>query len=236
MPSTLVHLALAGLFAAALLGRAFRPRTLAVVLGAVVVVDLDVFLGLRALGPLQVVGAHRAAFHTLLLPVALVAALLYDTRYRERSWLGERFGGDGPHVAWVTVGAVAFAAIGPDLVTNGVNVLYPVHDQFYAFDGRMRLSDQRGVVQTFVNLSTESGGSGGGGGGGPNLDIDLDRNARGSSQETQYRTGVNPDPGGEASEPDPERVFLIVNSGLELLLLATGTVVTAAKLRLTRER
>src|SRR6056297_2408857 len=39
MPSTVVHLALAGLIAAGLLGRAFSARSLAVALAAVVLVD-----------------------------------------------------------------------------------------------------------------------------------------------------------------------------------------------------
>lgn len=206
MPSTLVHLAIAALLAAALLGRAFGARSLAVVLLAVVVVDLDVFLGWFVLG------AHRAAFHTLLLPAIAAGFLLYDTVYRSESVLVDRFGGTAPRVAWTTVAAVVFAAIGPDLVTNGANVLYPVHDQFYVFDGKIRLSDRRGIIQTFVEERKQV--------------------AQGSSTDVQYRTGVDPDPvnTGSDAETNTERVFLVVNSGFELLVVVVGFVVAGARL------
>lgn len=212
VPSTLVHLAIAGLLAAALLGRAFGPRSLAVVLGAVVLVDLDVFVGY------VVLGAHRAAFHNLLLPVLAAVPLLYDTAVRPRSSLVARFGRTAPRVAWTTLAAVVFAAIGPDLVTNGANLFYPVHDQFYALDGRIRLSDQRGILQTFVE---EPSGS----------DV-----ARGSSEEVQYRTGADPTPDSTVTDPDPEperdpeRVFMVVESGFELLMVVVGTVTVGARL------
>lgn len=211
MPSTLVHVALGALVAAALLGDRFRARTLGVVLAAVVVVDLDVFLGW------VVVGAHRAALHTLLWPALGAALIVYDTTVRETSLLVERFGDGAPRVGWTVVAAVTLAAVGPDLVTNGVNPLYPLHDQFYALDGRLELSNQRGLVQTFV----EDPG-------------------RGSTQETQYYTGVDPDPdsgGGEpvTGESAPERVFPLVASGTQLLVVVTGALVTAVRLRDVRE-
>jgi hypothetical protein len=212
MPSTLVHVAVAGLLAAALLGTAFSVRSLLVVLAAVVVVDLDVFVGW------YVVGAHRAAFHTLLWPLLGAAAVAYDTRIRGSSRLAGRFGAGAPRVAWTAVAAVALAGIGPDMVTNGVNVFYPVHDQFYAFDGRLELSTKEGVVQTFVEGA-----------------------ARGSTEQTQYYTGVDPDPsqgGAEqvTGESAPERVFPLVESGLQLLLVAASAVVVGVRLRDARDR
>ncbi len=207
MPSTLVHVSLAALLAAALLADRFRARTLAVVCLAVVVVDLDVFVGW------VVTGAHRAAFHTLLWPAVAGVAVAYDTVVRDRSALVGRLGADAPRVAWATVAAVVLAGIGPDLATNGANLLYPLHDQFYAFDGKLQLSSTRGVVQTFVEDAS-----------------------RGSTEQTQYYTGVDPDPstgGGEevGGESAPERIFPLVGSGLELLLVATSAVVVAVRLR-----
>jgi inner membrane protein len=218
MPSTLVHVALAGLVACALLHRAFSVRALAVVLGAVVLIDFDVFVGWFVLG------AHRAAFHTLLLPAAVALALAADLLVADRSRLIERFGETAPRVGGVAVTAVVVAGILPDLVTNGANLLWPVHDQFYVLDGKARLSDRRGLLQTFVEQDT----------------------AQGSTEETQFRTGADPDPGETQSvqevaesatggdgggdggqEEAPERVFLLVNSGLELLLVAAGTAITS---------
>ena len=150
MPSTLVHVALGGLVGCALLGVAFSSRAILVVLVAVAAVDLDTFLGW------VVVGAHRSAFHSLLFPLAIGALVLWDVRVREDSWLVARFGSTAPRVAGVSVAAIAFAGIGPDLVTNGVNVLYPVHDQFYEVTGKTYLSDQQGFVQTFLDLGNEA--------------------------------------------------------------------------------
>lgn len=210
MPSTLVHVALAGLLACALLDDAFGVRSLAVVLGATIFIDLDVFLGWFVLG------AHRAAFHTLLLPLVVGGLLYYDARVRDESWLAARWGEFAPRVVGVTLVTVVVAGIGPDLVTNGANLLYPLHDQFYAFDGRLRFSTERGVLQTFVE--TES--------------------AKGSTETQQYFTGVDPDPedtGTSNVQETTERVFLIVDSGMQLLLVLAGTVTTGWRLRETRD-
>ncbi len=207
MPSTLVHVALGALVAAALLGDRLGARSLAAVCLAVVAVDLDVFLGL------VVTGAHRAAFHTLLWPAVAGVAIVHDTHLRGRSRLVDRLGPGGPRLAWTVVAAVVLGAVGPDLVTNGANVFYPLHDQFYVLDGRLELSTREGIVQTFVEDP-----------------------ARGSTGETQYYTGVDPDPDSGGAEPvtgesAPERVFPVVASGIQLLVVATSALVVAVRLR-----
>jgi hypothetical protein len=210
MPSTIVHVAIAGLLACALLGAAFGGRSLAVVLGATILIDFDVFLGWFVLG------AHRAAFHTLLLPLIAGVLLYYDARVRDRSWLRERWGESASRVAGVTLVTVVVAGIGPDLVTNGANLLYPLHDQFYAFDGRLRFSTERGFLQTFVEADA----------------------ARGSTATQQYFTGVDPNPkqtGTSNVTETTERVFLIVDSGLQLLLVVAGAVTTGWRLWETRD-
>jgi hypothetical protein len=208
MPSTLVHVALGGLIGCALLGAAFSPRAILAVLAAVAAVDLDTFLGW------VVLGAHRSALHTVLLPVGLGALVLYDVRVRERSWFRERFGPTAGRVAGVAVVAVAFAGIGPDLVTNGVNVLWPVHDQFYELTGRAYLSDQKGFVQTFVEFQTD----------------DPDKQAGlGSSQERQYTTGADTDPDQDSEPEVKERIFPLAWTGTQLLLVATGALVVAQR-------
>jgi hypothetical protein len=208
MPSTLVHVALGGLVGCALLGAAFSPRAILVVLAAVAAVDLDTFLGW------VVLGAHRSALHNVLLPLALGALVLYDVRLRERSWLRERFGPTAGRVAGVAVIAVAFAGIGPDLVTNGVNVFWPVHDQFYELTGRTYLSDQKGFVQTFVEFQTED----------PEKQAGL-----GSSEERQYTTGADTDPDQDGKDEIQERIFPLAWSGTQLLLVATGALVVAQR-------
>ncbi|WP_225334227.1 metal-dependent hydrolase [Halomicrobium urmianum] len=226
MPSTVVHVAFAGMIAAALLGDAFDRRSLLVVVGAVAVADLDAFVGLVA------VAGHRTVFHTFLVPGAAALALAVDLRVSDRSALRSRYGARGVRIAWVTVVAFAAAAIGLDLFSaGGANPLWPLHDQFYQVGGRIELSDQRGVVQTFVDLSPpDADGTGGGDAGG--VTDGASTQARGSSREVNVSTGVDPDPDGDA-DGDVERLFPIVRSGWQLLLLIVGTFVTAARLRVS---
>jgi hypothetical protein len=214
MPSTLVHLAFGGLLAAALLPR-LTGRSLAVVLVAVAVPDLDTFLGLA------IEGGHRALLHTTLLPLVLGVLLAYDVR-REASWLRDRFGNGGPRVAGVALVAMALAGIAPDLFTNGVNVLYPLHDQFYRIRGELLLSNQRGIVQTFVDLSPPDPAGNGGGDG-------ATSGAVGSTQEVHYRTGVDPQKGAEPAAV--ERTFYVLQSGRDLMVVLVSALVVGTRLR-----
>ncbi len=209
MPSTLVHLAVAAVLAAALLGDHLTPRRAGAVLAAAAVPDLDTFVGLA------VTGAHRALLHTLLLPLSLAALLVVDARRSGR--LRARYGAAGVRTAWVAVVAVLVGGIAPDLATNGVNLLYPVHDQFVSANGRLVLSSERGVVQTFVDLSS-------------------DQPAR-TTENTAYFTGVDPEPRtpGAESGQAVERIFPVVGSGLQLLLVALGYGTLAARLAERRD-
>jgi hypothetical protein len=207
MASTLVHVALAGLLAAGLLGDAFDRGSVLVVLGATALVDADAFLGL------VVEGTHRAAFHTVLLPAAMAALAYYDLQVREESWL-RRWRPDAGRVAGVTVLAVAVAAIGLDMVINGVNAFYPLHDQFYTVDGKALLSNQRGFVQTFVELEPETNAAAG------TTEVKT-------TGDEHYSTGVDPQKGSEPA--DVERTFFLVGSGERLLLAVTGYAVVVAR-------
>ncbi len=207
MPGTVVHLAFSGMLAAALLGAAFDRRSLLVVLGVTAVPDLDAFLAL-----VTVVG-HRALLHNFVIPAVLALLLWVDTSVRPRSLVRERWGARGVRIAWVSILAYAVSSVGLDLVNGVVNPLWPIHDQFYMLEGKLELSDQRGVVQTFVDLSSEQSV--------------VEAEGVGSTQDVNLSTGVDPDPSGE--ETDPERVFPVVRAGWELLLLVVGTVVTAAR-------
>lgn len=208
MPSTIVHLAFAGAIAAALLGEAFDRRALLVVFAVTAFPDLDSFVAL-----VSSVG-HRTAFHTLVIPAALAIGLWVDTRRREASAVLARWGPRGVRIAWVSLVCYGAAGIGLDLFSvDGANPLWPLHDQFYEIDGRIELSSQRGLVQTFFESSPD---------GGPPAPTSL-----GSSAEHTVTTGVDPAPAPEGEPVD--RVFPIVRAGWQLLLLVVGTVVTAAR-------
>jgi hypothetical protein len=217
MASTVVHVAFACLLAAALLGPFYDRRAVLVVAGVTAFPDLDAFVGLFF------VAGHRTVLHTFVVPIALGVLWFVDTRLRDRSWVRDRWGQWGVVVGWTSIVAYALAGIGLDFIGAGANVLWPVVDQFYSLDGKIELSDQRGVIQTFINLSPEQGGNGGGV---PAPD------SRGSSQEVNVSTGVDPDP--DNSETNPERIFPVVRAGWQLWLLLVGTAVTAARFRVGR--
>jgi hypothetical protein len=205
VPSTVVHCALAGLLAAGLLGDAFDARAVAIVLAATIVPDLDAFAGF------VIPGGHRSMLHTLLLPLGAAALLYVDTHLRDRSFVRGRWRARGVRVAWVSIAAVALAAIGLDLVAGGVNLFYPIRDQFYALSGELLFSNNRGLVQTFVEL------------GGGEAEA-----ARGSSE--QYRIGSGVDPTRGAEPENVERIFPVAQAGWQLLLIVTSTFVLGARL------
>jgi len=194
MPSSVVHVAAALLLAGLCLGEAYSSRAALVVAVAAVVPDVDAFVGL------VVPNAHRAALHNAFVPLVLAALLAYDVRVRRTSWLRSRFGPHAPRVAAVAVLSIAFAATGLDFVTNGVNLLYPLHDQFYTFSGRVEFSSAKGLVQTFVQPV-----------GGP----------ASTTHNTHYSTIVNPSPPG-AHAATPTRIAPVVESGWQLWLAALG--------------
>jgi len=212
MPSTIVHMAFAGLLAAALLGSAFDRRSLAVVLLVTAFPDLDAFVALYT-----TVG-HRAALHNVWIPLLWTGLLWADLNLRDRSFVRDRWGDWGVRVIWVSALCYVFASLAPDIVNGVLNPLWPVHDQFYHIDGKLELSDQRGIVQTFVN----TGGDGGTGIPAPE--------SVGSTDEVDLSTGVNPDPDG--TEEDPERLFPVFRAGWELMLFVVGTAVTAGRFAL----
>jgi hypothetical protein len=208
MPSTLVHMALAALLAAALLRDAFGPRSLLLVVAVTALADADAFASLA------IAGAHRSLLHTLLLPVGATALVWYDTRVRTASYLRGTWNGNGPRVAGVAIFAFALSAIGLDMFSNGVNALYPLVDQFYVVDGEVLLSSKEGLVQTFIDLEP-AGGS-----------VPAPESI-GNSSEVHLSTGVDPAPGPEPE--DVERIFPIVRSGWQALLLVLGVAVPAIR-------
>jgi len=200
MPSTVVHLAVGAVVAAALLGDEFDRRAVAVVLAATVIPDVDTFAGL------YMQGAHRALLHTLVLPAAAGAVLAYDTRIRAASRLHGRWGPRGVRVAWVALAALVIGGILPDLMTNGVNAFYPLYDRFLTVNGELLLSNQRGVVQTFVDLSAQP---------------------ERTTENTHYWTGVDPTRGEEPE--NVERIFPVVRSGFQLLVIVLGAFTLGAR-------
>jgi hypothetical protein len=147
MPPTLLSLAVGVLLGVGLLGSAFDRRSLAVVTLAAGLPDVDAALG--ALG----VGAANASLHSAVVVLAAAGLLYYETERREESWLRARGGWYGLRVAWVAVAAYAIAGIGVDLFSSeAVALFYPLSDRYYAIVGKLVVSTQEGLVQTYVDL------------------------------------------------------------------------------------
>ena len=220
MPSTLVHVSLALLLAAGLLGEEFDARSALVVAAVTVIPDLDV-----ALEPV-LSGAHRSVGHTFLLPAILFAALLWDSRRGTASALRRRYGARGVRVAFVAVFCLFGAAIVPDLVVGGVNALYPLHDTFYTVDGRLFYSTDRGWVQTFVDLSpdepTERRTTG-------NFDFRTVLDAEPTLGVEQSDSGGS-GAGGDGGTQRVERLFPVAMTGFRAWLLPLSAFVTVTRL------
>jgi uncharacterized membrane protein YgcG len=238
MPSTVVHVALAGLVGTALLADYFDAKAVLTVMAATALVDFDVFLGF------WIAGAHRAAFHTLLLPLLGGVALWADLRRGDRSLVRSRWGGRGVRVAWVSLVAVTFAGIGLDAFFNGANLLYPLHDRFYTFSGKAYYSTEEGFVQTLVSVDfdalvealapEETGGAGSGGassGGGDGGGGGGSEPVR-TTENTHYSTGVDPEKGAESGSV--ERLFPIAYDGERALLALTGYTVVGLRVWIER--
>jgi membrane-bound metal-dependent hydrolase YbcI (DUF457 family) len=204
MPSTVVHMAVGALVGTALLTDEFDGRALAVVLAVTAFPDLDAFAGL------VLPGAHRSLFHSLLFPTLLGVGLVAET-LRPGSLLRRRFGGRGVRLAWVSLAALLFGGILPDLFTNGVNAFYPMVDAFYTVDGKLLLSDQRGLVQTFVELQPPE-----------------QSKPQPSTQTLHYSTPVDPNPGKEPQ--NVERVAPVFQAGWELMLVVVSSGVVGVRL------
>lgn len=223
MPATTVHAGLALVVAAALLtgdrdgeraettGRRWSGpldrRAIAVLLLVVAFPELDAIPGW------WLPGAHRALFHTLVLAAAVGALLYYDVAVRERSWLRERGGDWAVRLAWVALVAHVTAHLLLDWShLDGVNLLYPIGDQFYRLEGELALSTAEGLVQTFVEFGPEG----------------VDAGATGSTEDVHVATPADPEPGGGADR-DVERIVPFAVGGWQLYLLLLGPFVVAAR-------
>jgi hypothetical protein len=223
VPSTLVHVSLALLIAAGLLGSEFDGRSAAVVAAATALPDLDV-----ALEPI-LSGAHRSVGHTFLLPAILLVALAADLRRGPDSVLRRRCGDRGVLLGTTAIVCLFAAGIVPDLVVGGINAFYPIHDAFYTVDGRLFYSTDRGWVQTFVDLSPDEPA------------------ARRTTSNFNFRTVLDAEPtlgveqsgggggDGNGGSQRTERLFPVAMTGFRAWLLPLAAFVTGTRLWRARQ-
>ncbi len=211
MPSLLAHGGLALLLAIGLLGRDYAEEGLTLILVILVFPELDTVLGLA------IQGAHRTVFHNLVLPAVLAILLAWDDTRGVRR-VRRRFGAAGVRIAWVALLVHTFAHAFLDWThLEGINLLWPLHDQFFKLEGELYLSSTDGLVQTFIDISTDP----------QTGEQAIDAGGGGSRTETQVANPVQPEP---EAEPEPaERQFLLVNQGWQLYLVLVGLLTVLAR-------
>ena len=157
---------------------------------------------------------------------AVVAPLLYWETTRDGSVLRGRWGARGVRIAWVGLLVHTFAHVALDWThLEGINLLWPAVDRFFALEGEMYLSTSEGFVQTFVDVGRdpETGRS------------VIDAGQGGTRAETHVSNPAQPDP---EPEPDPgpvDRRFPIAVRGWQLHVLLTGAFAVLAR-RLQSDR
>lgn len=214
MPSTVVHAGFALLLAAALLGDYYGRRALVALLVVLVLPEADSFLG-----PVMS-GAHRTVGHNVVFPAVGALLLYYDTRVRDRSLVRDRLSDRWVAIAWVAVFAHVFAHVALDWThLDGVNLFWPLQDQFLALDGEILLSTADGFVQTFVDvqIDPETGAR------------SVDAGVTGSTETVHVNNPVEPrDPAIVTDEP-VDRRFPIASSGWRLYLIGLGLFALVAR-------
>ena len=212
MPSTLVHVGVAALIGTALLGKHFDARAIFIVMAVAAFPDIDTFIGLWLME-----GAHRTVFHNVVFPAIALGLVWWDVRWRSTSFIRDRSGAYGVRIAWVSIVAGwLIAHVLLDTFHNGVNLFWPLYDQFIDLSGEMYLSDQDGFVQTFIALEWSDNG----------IRI-AEEHRRGQTGEMHYRTGVDLGPD---ADPNNERKFPLADTGELFLLTVTGFLVAGYRL------
>jgi membrane-bound metal-dependent hydrolase YbcI (DUF457 family) len=211
MPTSVVHAAVGFLLAVGLLGNYYDRRALAVVLAVVLFPELDSALGI------VMDGAHRTVFHTLLTSVIAAGVVYWETN-RDNSRVRGRWGAYGVRVAWVAVFIHTFAHLGLDWAhLSGINIVWPLVDQFVTLEGELYLSSTEGVVQTFVDIAIdpETGQQ------------TVDAGQGGTTANTHVSTPVQP-----SKDPQPgpvDRRFPLAVGGWQLYFVVVGAFTLLAR-------
>ena len=210
MPSSIVHIGFGFLVAVGLLGAYYDGRALLAVVAFLLVPEADTLMGLF------MAGAHRTVLHNVVF-AAVVAGVLYWETTRADSRIRGRFGDYGVRVAWVGLFAHTFAHLALDWAhLDGINALWPLHDQFFRLEGEAYLSTTDGFVQTFVDVARDA----------ETGERRVDPGGRGGRAEHHIANPVQPSP---ETDPDPDRRFPIAVHGWQLYLVLVGVFTVVAR-------
>lgn len=201
MPSTVIHLSLAFIIACTLIpNNMFTVKSLLIVSAPVIFLDIDAFF--------YVVeeGLHRTLFHNVVLPTVIVLIFFYDIFIRDESYTKKRFDKTTATILIATsYTAVVIAGLGLDFADTGVNLFWPIHDQFYTLEGKFVLSSEKGIVETFSEFGDEESAS--------------------TTDNVVYNTPINP-----SSPSESERVYPIAYKPWQLVLIIASIVLVPIKI------
>ena len=211
MPSSVVHAAVAFLLAAGLLGRFYDRRALLVILVVVLAPEVDTAFGWI------MSGAHRTVLHTLVSTAVLAAVVHWETT-REGSRIRARWGARGVRIAWVGLFVHTFAHLALDWAhLSGINIVWPLVDQFFRLDGELYVSTTEGFIQTFVEISEDPDTGAG----------VIDAGQGGARAENHVSNPAQPSPD---PKPGPvDRRFPIAVGGWQLYLVVASAFTLVAK-------
>ncbi|WP_336133380.1 metal-dependent hydrolase [Natronomonas amylolytica] len=213
MPSTIVQVGLAFLVGVGLLGSYYDRRAAVFLLVAVLLPDADTLVGF------VMNGAHRTLLHNVLVPVGGMGLLYWETHAREASWIRHRVGDYGTRLLWVGAFVHVFAHISLDWThLEGVNMLWPLRDQFFKLDGEAYYSTAEGFVQTFVEVFEDPDTG----------QQSVDVGGGGGRQETHVSNPAQPSANPSSDGPVDRRVPIAVQ-GWQLYLIVAGLFVAVAK-------
>ncbi len=211
MSSAIVHAAVGALIGRAVLGADLDEWALLAVVTATIFPDIDSFFAI------WFPGAHRTVLHNIFIVMIPAFLLFYLTHIRDTDFFERHWGPEGERVLWTCIVALAFGQIGLDLVESGVNLFWPLYDQFFQLTGILVFSTQGGLEQTFV-------------GGGADL-------ALGTTDDTYYTTPIDPaDPVEEVDGAEIDIVLPVFSNGYELLLTALSILIVGQHIRRVRRQ
>jgi len=204
MVSTIVHVSVGVIISCALLpSDKISLKSIGIVGLSVALLDFDAFL-------FSSTELHRAVLHNVIFPSFIISIIAFDILYRDNSYIGKFFETDWVIViSFVSYISVIFAGIGLDYSDSGVNLLWPIHDQFYTLDGKFIYSSEKGIVQTFFE-SPET--------------VTSD-NPKDTTETVDFKTPVDP-----PKESSTERVFPIAKSGWQLVIIGTSVITVFSRI------
>lgn len=199
MPSVIFHIAIAILIITGIFEEKLNLKTIFLVIAVIMVPDLD------ALTEIFWLGTHRTLLHNLYIPLILSIIFIYDFYIRDNSYIQKNWGIYGKKLTIVIIFCLTFVSIGLDLFYNGVNLFWPIYDQFFILNGPIYYSTEEGLKLALFEIEKA-----------------------GPTSEVHLRTGFDMVQG--TDPPNIERIFVLFGTGNQFLISVLAFIIVTWKL------